>query len=552
MTLPHDTSEKEAVPDVLPPVLSEADVNTWEIFDTYENPRGDYAKARLVEKAQTRSLEIAQFLFDFGARNKDLVPSVFEAAPLVELQEKLGSSDPIEARHARMALKSYDSGNQQHQDYVRAISGDIREIKKFVKDHFKKALRTYEPEYEENLNPWNYDLDIIPLRDVVELISEEESQSIKKPKGVNLESMLIAAASAYNTLRNSDDFTEHDVLQTIYAVEKFYRPFLSFIGFDGVDMALEHEVERVRMKHEASKMTEGDFELARGILEQAGLTNREEVVKLVGKIMSHLFPAGADAESALHNSSGHTIQVGIGHIYGQERIEGKKVSGKKDNKNVADDTIEYNWRVKTERSIVENLLKHPGEYISDLLGITVKVPANAYDMLADKMAIALGTLSELVSSQPKNSASRDTHIHARGKDVIKALIPVLEQNLDGFEWHIETRDSTNGYQVAKITLLHTESGIETPVELMFQTVADRNIARFGTAAHINKFKDKKYTAESDDEVRFSEQVNDRKSMLNVARLTDQSTMRAENLFNRPEKNKKDIATAGIRYFVSPE
>ena len=543
---PYDTGENEVIPDVLPPVLSEADVNTWEVFDKYENPRGDHAKARLVEKAQTRSLEIAQVLFDFGARNKDLVSSVFEAAPLVELMEKLGSSDPIEVRHALIALKSYDSGIQRDQDYVRAISGDILEINKFVKKHFKKSLKAYEPQYEEDLNPWHYDLDIIPLRDVVELISEDESRSIRKPKGVNLESILIATASAYNTLRNSDDFSEHDVLQTIYAVEKFYRPFLSFIGFDGFDMALEHEVERVRMKHEASKMTEGDFELARGILEQAGLSNREEVVKLVGRIMSDLFPAGADAESVLHNSSGHSIQVGIGNLYGQEHKAVSRAGNKVD-----DDSIEYNWRVKTERSIAENMLAHPGEYISDLLGLTVKVPANAYDMLADKVAIALGTLSDLVSSKPKNSASRDTHIHARGKDVIKALIPVLEQNLDGFEWHIETRDSTNGYQVAKITLIHTDSGVETPVELMFQTIEDRNIARFGSAAHTNKFKAEKYTADSDEETRFAKQVNDRKSMLNQPRLTNQSQERArsEKLFNH---GTKGMARVGIRNFIYQE
>jgi len=545
MTHPHDTTEHEVAPDVLSPAISDANVKTWEYFDKIENPKDNPDKAQLVEMAQTRSLEISQVIFDFGARDKNLITSIYEAGPLVELMEKLGSSDEIEARHALMALESYDSGNQQDQDYVRAISGDILVINKFVKKEFKAALKNYEPEYEEDLNPWNYNLDIIPLRDVAELISEEEFKSIRKPKGVNLEAILIAAASAYITLRNSDDFSEHNVLRTIYAVENFYRPFLSLIGFDGFNMVLEHEVEHVRMKHEASEMTEEDFELARGILEQAGLGNREEVVKLVGRIMAGLFPAGADAESVLHNTSGHNIQVGIGNIYGLEHQVGNRNS-----KVLADDTIEYNWRVKTERSIVENLLKHPGKYISDLLGITVKIPSNAYDMLADKMTIALGTLSELVSSKPKNSASRETHIHARGKDVLKAVRPALEEYCETFKCHIDVRPSTNGYQVAKITLLHTESGVETPSELMFQTTEDRNIARFGTAAHTNKYK--KYTAKSDDEVGFSEQVNARKSMLNKARLTKQSRKRAEKIYGMDKKAQKAMATIGMHNFVPPE
>lgn len=500
-----------------PPEYSEEVVRIWELF---EDLRG-----KQYERQQIRSREITDTVFDFGGL-KGLVPELYEAVPLVTLMEELRAFDTDASEDAFKAIKKYSSKNSLNVDYVRAVSGDMLEINSFVDSYWaEKDTKKVEATQTTSLkrryqNPWEVEHEQIPLSDVLRLISDE-----KDGVGVNIESLLISAASAYNTLRNSNDISEDHLLKTVYAVNSFYRPVLEIIGYDAFAMALEREAVLVHMSRNQgrySEVVDGEvrevnyqrLEAAHDMIEAVG-----NPIDLLDKLMPQFLLGDSAFESVVHDSSDHSIQFGSGHIIGPD-----------------DNEVPLIWRLKSDTGIASKYDVENEKHAADVLGVTVVVPS--YEYLADMFAIGVTSLEnsrELLKPEP--SLHKEHYLVVKGDDVTTEVADkLLEMGYDPDEV-LHVQESTNGHQVAKITMIYRpkDTDVEIPVEIQFQTKEDRVISRAGAAAHALKHLG--YDV-SEEDLMVIKRIHERRMMTSEPGLTPKSMARQHELFSGRHVPKK--------------
>lgn len=504
-------------------------VAAWERFDTLRDAKGDVTKEISIEKAQVRSHEIKDTIYDFAGL-KNLVSSVYEAAPLVELMEMLNSSDETQATDALDALRYYNSGNKQDSDYVRAVSADILKINAFIDKHFRED----KPDKQ------------IPLKDVLELVSDDVTEDVEDPEGVNIESILIAAASAHNTLRNAADISETDVLRAAYAADNFYRPLLEIIGYEAFASELHNQAgldRMVRQSEEPDVVTPQNLKDAQEIKQKAGLDTPEKVVK---KVVERLFLRDVDASSVLHNASWHKVGFGAGYIYDPERsLELGGAEGSDDG------STRLVYRTKSDYSLAEKLQKGPDNQPLDVLGITVILPTN--DAVAEAMVRAYDSATDSRSMELTPSRrDRDSAVYLKGDEIIEIVGSKLKDTFADIKLEIDDKRKDNGHHVAKLTMLYHDAdlGTVTPVEIAFQTADDRDVSRAGNAAHAFKYNN--YIVSPED-LRVIKRLHERRSIISDApRLTKRSQLRARELFAiRPKRSIAEMAAVGIRHLRLP-
>ncbi|MDB5166920.1 MAG: hypothetical protein JWN26_65 [Candidatus Saccharibacteria bacterium] len=512
---------------------------TWEVFEKLSSVEQDGIRAR--------ATDIVKVVYDFGGF-KELVPSAYEAVQLAPLMDELSGPDIALSSAAYSALQQYESNNPQDREYVRAFAADMVKINKFVDAHWE-ARETLEPEQPvgseptERLyqSPWERRYNNIPLKEVLELVSDTPDDIVQNPEGVNIESILIATASAYNTLRHADDVSEDRLLETMYAVESFYQPLLEIIGYDGFGMALKRESTLVRMSRNGGQydeVTGEKLEVAREMLRALGPPNK--FPNTVSEMMSHLFLTDSEGTSVLNDVSGHGIQFGSGLISEQS------IDDLEDTLPTLDyNTMRYVWRVKTDTSMAKKIDLENNTRGSDLLGVTVIVPST--ELLGYSFGLISGIIMGRLNQNmiPVNATGRDTPLHAKGAKMIDSV----SRYAGDLGTKLDEKASINGHEVAKVTFLFTPEGSESaiPVEVQFQTREAREIARAGTAAHA--FKEANYEVSAED-LRVLGRLHKRRMKTNEPGLTPLSELAAKELFKY--KNRKAMGSAGISKFFQSD
>ena len=510
---------------------------SWEVFE----------KLTGTEQTATRerAMDVVKVVYDFGGF-KELVPSAYEAAQLLPLMEDLASPDNAVATAAYQALQQYESKNPQDRDYVRAMSTDIAKINEFVDAHWESKMTVEdedgqpvdsEPTARQYQSPWVRRYKNIPLKEVLELVSDTPDEIVLNPEGVNIESILVATASAYNTLRHADDVSEDKLLKTMYAVESFYQPLLEIIGYDGFGMALKREATLIRMSRNAGQydgVTAEKLEIARDMLR--GLGDPNKLPNTVSEMMSHLFLTQSEGNTVLNDVSGLGIQFGTGSIAEQDIDELEDTVPTVDY-----NTVRYVWRVKTDTSMARKIDLEKNTRGADLLGVTVIVPS------PDELAYRYGLISGIIMARmnknivPMNAPGRDTPLHAKGHKMIDRV----SRYAGDLGASLDQKTSSNGHEVAKITFLFTPEGSDNaiPVEVQFQTTEAREVARAGTAAHA--FKEANYVVSADD-LKVLSQLHKRRMKTNELGLTHLSEISAKEAFKH--KNRKALGGVGMRQF----
>lgn len=518
------------------------------------------------ERVESISSDVVKIVYDFG---KDLSPRTYEAIHLASLIYESTSPDPKRRALALQALKEFVSNKPNKSEYVPPFTADIRKINSFLDHHWDHTSEsmTYtenddEPTERQYSNPWACSHEIIPLRDVLELVSEAPNDIVKNPGGVNIESILLGAGLAYETLRNAGRVSEDQLLRTVYDVDTFYRPLLEIIGYDGFVMALKREVILIRMSRNGGKydgITQESLDLARDMLRK--LPPAKKIPGVVDNVVSKLTLKDVDSESILRDTSGHGIQFGTGRVSERDMLDIED-SGSEP----IFDAIRYIWRIKSDTEIARKIAKQIKQQkqaglkdivispITDILGITVVVPS--IDTLSDQFLLAVSRTTDAVSLQPTHTPGRPTAFHAKGEDVIASVDIDFGSVSNGEE--LDKKQSFNNHKVAKITLQLTPDGDEypVPVEIQFQTKEHRIDARVGPAAHT--FKLDGYNITDPDNLRVLKLLSllyKRRRAIYKLAPTDISLARGQELFyghvSPPDTTiiNKDIGAAGIRTFL---
>lgn len=550
-----DTQQSDEYARESPLVPSAAIEKTWETWGAISQ-----LSTSEKEKLQSSSADVIKSVYDFG---KDLAPSTYEAAQLAPLMDELTSLDHARAESARQALQEYESKNPANSEYIRAFSSDIRKINFFLDHHWDimadetitDSGAEYAPMERQYNNPWARQIKTIALRDVLELVSDTPNDVVKNPAGVNIESILIGASLAYNTLRNAGSVSEDQLLRTIYDVDSFYRPLLEIIGYDGFVMALKRETILIRMSRNAGEydgITEKNLKLARKMLSE--LPPAAKMPGIIDDLISKLTLKDVESVSVLHDTSGHGIQFGTGTISEDDMLDFEDTVTEP-----VFDVIRDVWRVKSDTEVARKIAKQiekdtenvkknaeekkiqidvntihvPVRPVYDMVGVTVIIPS--LDSLAYLFTLAAGRTVDANPIQPIYTHDRPTTaFHAKGEDVIQA-VNINFGDISGGQ-QLDIKQSDNGHKVAKITLQFTPEGYDRPIpfEVQFQTKEQRIDARVGPAAHT--FKQEGYKVPNIEDLKVLKSLSTlykRRRRTAEGGPTELSLERAQALF--PEK-----------------
>lgn len=535
-------------------VPSDAVKKAWETFE--------HLAGAEQESARVLSAEVVKVVHDFG---KDLVPSTYEAAHLAVMYDELTELDSVNGQAAFRALEQYPLKDPQSREYVRTLAADLYKVNDFLNHQWDNSVEVVseQPEDSEPIerqykNPWERRYKTIPLKNVLELVADVPDNIIQNPEGVNIESILIGAALAYQTLRNAGTVSEDRLLRTMYDVDSFYRPLQEIIGYDAFVMALKRESTLIRMSRNGGEydgVTEEKLLIAREMLRK--LPPAKKLPGIIDDLVSKLTLRETESKPVLQDTSGHGIQLGTGRVseLAFEDIEDTAPPS-------VYDAIRYVWRVKTDTETAKKITEETKvdvetgrEYVeiapvSDLVGITIIVPST--DSLSYTFRLAAGISIDSLQLQPTPSRSRDTAFHAKGEDIIDAV----KIDVGDIGAALDEKPSKNGHKVAKITLQFALKGYDPiPVEVQFQRAEDRKAARVGSAAHMNKQDG--YIIDAQD-LRAMKPLNDlhkRRIKTNEAGLTERSVARAREFFGRRRSRKtaKDLGAAvGRSTFVADD
>lgn len=577
------TSEKELAKDnpeiILPPPIPESVVKVWGEYERLSGVRA--------EQDQLESAEIAARLRDFAGKT-ELPSSVYHTAYLIRLSEKLSGDEP-QASYAKQALESYKGepvidaisdeelieieerlyilgldraeknevinglAKEKDKKYVLARARDTLEIGRTLRKRQQRYITKREAKQlsgQKVDSPWAIPTgedSEVSIKWIANLTSDISDAFAKNPKGVNIESMIINAISAYKKLEDLDGISESEALKIVYAIDNLYQPFIALIRWDGLENGLKEQVKLTRMVYGQGLegvFTPEELSKAKEKKKAAGLHDIKVILALVPKVLENVFLGNnATVESSIYDMSEHGNKTGTAKIFPgeagdylelEEFIEGSSLSSK--------------WRAKGDASAAESIHKDPNDHISDLFGMLIKVPT--YEVAAEMIITAYKSLDVFENMQRLPSASREAFIVLQGNEMPPTVLAILTKELGDLGPNIETTTKSNGYQAAKITFSYTHKykgkEYKTPIEVMFQTPKDRQIATVGSAAHLHKVShlpkddEDKYREPKGDELGFQGQVSARKDKIGKPGVTAISQLGAD-LYFRPN-NKQYVKT----------
>lgn len=469
----------------------------WDYLDERSKTyRGELSNGEVVYNIdlRERSERVLKTVHDFAFTRIE-APALYDVASVYGILEVAQNRDVLRQKNARTALAHYNNPrlyskiDEQNREHFAAIASDCLLIDQYVEQHHLEFQR--QSQTEGRSSRFGYELSSIssyPPIDINEIASflTDNDDTFPECEGINIESVLLKAAATLDSLiqqyeSESPDLSE--LTRLIYSVETFYAPVCEIIGYDALAMALRDYALRIRiMQSDPIEIIESDggiekltgkqrVERAQAAIETLG--SIKQVEQTVTAIVDVTFGDSVSV-SSIENSSGHNAKYGVG------TVEFAGTDGQMRN-------VKFRWRIKSIGSLAKKYEKYASPL--DLIGITLvtgnepvedapspNMQEQATDEVAELFAHMVDAISQSDTFTPTPTPDRDIPFVVEGsKQYIDAM-----NNATGDNYEISLEKRTNGFQIAKATMIYEHT---MPVEIGIQTLQDRKIARIGSASH---------------------------------------------------------------------
>ena len=390
-------------------------------------------------------------------------PPVYTAAMLMSLMDKL--EDPLTSRNAYRALRVFleeSEAGKEDDEYTLGLLSDRQKISTFWQENINEIIESYpeiaqafRDDMSESQIPremWEHDAPIV-----------QRDKIIKLKENVNIVSILIQSAELLEWLSSEKAGNNGETYAYMYAARSIFAPICKMVRFGGLEMALQSRCSQLELEITGQQQF---VEKAATHLEW--IESPEQVEQVIQSIFEHTL-GDTIHERALSHNSQHGIIMGEGISEGDSRVT---------------------WRVKSLGRIAHKLARSGIDAKPmDIVGTTVIVEDES------TLAAALSSILKRINSDERielvPSPSRDYAVHVRGDlayiDTVREALGYSTRK--EMERHVDVVDEEkDGFRVAKVTFTYYEPGLKTPVpvEMQINTVADREQARGGKAAHLYK------------------------------------------------------------------
>ena len=435
--------------------------------------------ARQSAMATTNTL-IADFCVDY------LTPQTYHAAMLSEQAD--GLRDPRYKEHALRSLNTYRTASHEpHEDqhFIFGLLSDREVIDDFWREN---ATQTYANDptrlalYMDQNNSLAVPREVWRQRALGTRVTD--ILKIRSERGVNIESLLIGSAEAQQWLNSDKAQNNTETYQRIHKAKTLYAPLAEIISFDGMGMALQSKSELLQLEFSGRPDL---VALAHTIADTLGTPN---IIEERAQVMLEAVLGENIHEQVLTHAAAHGIVIGEGiATHNKHRIvwRAKTVGG------IARRLCQLGMD-KLPPQTIENMLKQPPEHVIkkllekgmlpiDLLAATV-LTQTPEEIGRELRAILQRTTADTrVILTP--SPSRDKPLHVKGDLGYLAAVARGMGYADIDEMGHDVDVKTGAYHVGKVTLRFQRWGEPAPLpaEVQFNTVADRVVARIGSASH---------------------------------------------------------------------
>jgi hypothetical protein len=476
----------------------------------------------------TRAVEQVRVTADF-ARGK-MHSGIYDPSALMTVGKRL--NDP---RYSPILLRTFGAAQQAFAetnvlDYSYGILSDASPVTDWVSRHKFDPIEHKKRELIDALTTtsdrdvpawmWKAPSGLANPKDMLQLLRAKEGL------GVNIETVMFEAISLLMELRKPRVSGEQ-LLQKVVAADAIFGPMAEIAAFDGLAMAVRSEAAR-NMFEKIGKTAIFDraFEIVKPYSD-----NRGQVISTVESLLGRVTGGSCQAKEAFGDDTNHGI------VFMEAELGLRALS------NLNRDVVaRATARVKSPGSLAKKILGFNAsneEWVSpaDVLAATIIV--NNYKDLAVVYAdMVKRILEESKSDNPEiipNVSPSRTHLktpfHIKGDLVFRQLVlGEIRKTLPGLdpESLFDVQATTNGFTVAKATVMFRTGGQEVPIEVQVMTAADRKEARLGASAHIGQ-----KSGRAIDPISLRE-INMRVTSLYDMTLTSKSERRARSLKARVE------------------
>ena len=435
--------------------------------------------ARQSAMATTNTL-IADFCVDY------LTPQTYHAAMLSEQAD--GLRDPRYKEHALRSLNTYRTASHEpHEDqhFIFGLLSDREVIDDFWREN---ATQTYANDstrlalYMDQNNSLAVPREVWRQRALGTRVTD--ILKIRSERGVNIESLLIGSAEAQQWLNSDKAQNNTETYQRIHKAKTLYAPLAEIISFDGMAMALQSQSELLQLEFSGRQDI---VALARIIADMQGspATIEERTQAMLEAVLGE-----NTHEQVLTHAAAHGIVIGEGiATQDMHRVvwRAKTVGG------IARKLCQLGLDELPPEVIAKKIAQPPEHLIKELLGRS-KMPldviaATVLTQTPEQVGRELRAILHRASNDPRitlmPSPSRTKALHVKGD--IAYLNGVARgmgyRDADEMNHDVDVRDGD--YRVGKVTLRYQRWGEPLPLlaEVQFNTVADRVVARIGSASH---------------------------------------------------------------------
>ncbi|NCU37911.1 hypothetical protein EOL96_02530 [Candidatus Saccharibacteria bacterium] len=428
----------------------------------------------------TTNTLIADFCDDY------LTPQTYHAAMLGEQFD--GLNDPQNARRAERSLGIYRSRSQEpkeNQRFVFSLLSDRLVIRDFWQKH---TLDTYAQDSSRRALFMDSDNSLPVSREAwwrrALGTRATDILKIRSEHGVNIESLLIGSAETLQWLHSDQAQNNSETYQRIHKAKTLYAPLDEIIGFDGMGMALQSRSELLRIGFSGRADI---VALAQVIVEMMGDPSaiEERTQFMLESVLGENIH-----EQVLTHAASHGIVIGEGRC--------------------TKDALRVVWRAKTvggvarklckfgldnlPPEIIENMIAQPPERLIYELLAWKKMPhdiiaATILTQTPEQVGRELRAILQKASRDQRitlsPSPSRSKPVHVKGSaDYVKAVGSGMGYSgIEEMKLYVDVEPGE--YRVGKVTFRFQRWGepLPLPVELQFNTEADRVEGRIGSASH---------------------------------------------------------------------
>lgn len=435
--------------------------------------------ARQSAMATTNTL-IADFCVDY------LTPQTYHAAMLSEQAD--GLHDPRYEQHALRSLRTYRTTSREPHEDQHFIFGLLSD-RKVIDDFWRgQAAATYASDptrlalYMDQDNSLPVPREVWRQRALGTRVTD--ILKIRSEYGVNIESLLIGSAEAQQWLNSDKAQDNSETYQRIHKAKTLYAPLAEIISFDGMAMALQSKSELLQLKFSGRPDLVALAHTIADTLGDPAMVEERAQVMLEAALGENIH------EQVLTHAAAHGIVIGEGIA--------------------TQDMHRIVWRAKTVGGIarklcqlgldklppqaIENILKRPPEHIIKKLLEKGMLPidllaATVLTQTPEEIGRELRAILQRTATDPRvmltPSPSRDKPLHVKGdRDYLAAVAHGMGYaDIDEMSHDVDVK--TGAYHVGKVTLRFQRWGEPAPLpaEVQFNTVADRVVARIGSASH---------------------------------------------------------------------